>query len=129
MAALPVPAAPETVQSPTFEAGVALVRVTVVVRDKTGALVRGLKREDFTITEDGKPQTIEAFEFESLSTEPSPEPEETTPAPRVFKPPPGAATPPPPPRAGSEPAPPPGPRLVALPLHTNATHPHHPQPS
>ncbi len=123
MAALPVPAAPETVQSPTFEAGVALVRVTVVVRDKTGALVRGLKREDFTITEDGKPQTIEAFEFESLSTEPSPEPEETAPAPRVLKPRPGAATPPPPAGAGSEPAALAGRRLVVLLFDTNGMEP------
>ena len=121
--ALPVPSAPETVQSPTFESGVALVRVTVVVRDKTGALVRGLKREDFTITEDGKPQTIEAFEFESLPTEPAPEPEETAPAPRVLKPRPGAATPPPPAGAGTEPGALGGRRLVVLLFDTNGMEP------
>jgi VWFA-related protein len=121
--ALPVPSAPETVQSPTFEAGVALVRVTVVVRDKTGALVRGLKREDFTITEDGKPQTIEAFEFESLPTEPAPEPEQTAPAPRVLKPRPGAATPPPPAGAGNEPGALGGRRLVVLLFDTNGMEP------
>jgi VWFA-related protein len=54
---------------PSFQAAVALVRVTVVVRDKTGALVRGLKREDFSITEDDKPQAIESFDFEDLPTE------------------------------------------------------------
>src|SRR5262249_15112094 len=66
-AALAVPPAPAgaaqaAASAPTFESSVALVRVTVVVRDKSGALVRGLKREDFSIVEDDKPQTIEAFE-------------------------------------------------------------------
>jgi len=34
---------------PTFTAAVGLVRITVVVRDKAGVPVRGLKREDFQI--------------------------------------------------------------------------------
>ena len=33
-----------------------LVLVNVVVRDKNGDLVRGLKKEDFTVYEDGKQQ-------------------------------------------------------------------------
>jgi VWFA-related protein len=99
------------------------VRVTVVVRDKTGALVRGLKREDFTITEDGKAQTIEAFEFESLPTEPAPEPEETAPAPRVLKPRPGAAPPAPPAGAGTDPGALGGRRLVVLLFDTNGMEP------
>jgi len=57
---------------PTFTSAVGLVRITVVVRDKSGALVRGLKREDFQILEDDKPQTIEAFDFEDLPTESAP---------------------------------------------------------
>lgn len=60
---------PRAVPVPTFGAGVSLVRISVVVRDKAGALVRGLKREDFTITEDGKPQPIEVFEIEEVATE------------------------------------------------------------
>jgi hypothetical protein len=44
-----------------------LVLTNVVVRDKkTGEVVRGLKKEDFTILENGKPQTISTFDFESV---------------------------------------------------------------
>ena len=46
---------------PTFKSGVNLVEVDVVVTDKTGQPVRGLKREDFEVTEDGKAVTVEAF--------------------------------------------------------------------
>jgi VWFA-related protein len=88
--ALTLPVAPAAraaaVQAPvpSFQSAVALVRVTVVVRDRSGALVRGLRREDFSVTEDDKPQRIETFDFEDLPTgrapEPAPEPEATTPA-------------------------------------------------
>ena len=54
---------------PTFGSDVSLVRVSAVVRDKTGALVRGLQREDFIVTEDGRPQAVDAFEFEEVATE------------------------------------------------------------
>ncbi|HXB55237.1 MAG TPA: VWA domain-containing protein [Vicinamibacteria bacterium] len=121
--ALAVPAAPMTAQAPTFESGVALVRVTVVVRDKAGALVRGLTREDFTITEDGKPQTIEAFEFDDLPTERAPEPEETTPAPPVLKPAPGSVTAPQAAAATTEPGALGGRRLVVLLFDTNGMEP------
>ena len=43
-----------------------LVLVNVVVRDKKGNLVRGLKKEDFTVTEDGKRQEISTFDFENV---------------------------------------------------------------
>jgi hypothetical protein len=42
------------------------VLVNVVVRDKSGAVVRNLSRDDFTVTEDDKPQTITSFDFEEL---------------------------------------------------------------
>jgi Ca-activated chloride channel family protein len=45
----------------TFRAGVSLVRVPVVVSGKDGALVRGLTKSDFQVTEDGKPQEIQFF--------------------------------------------------------------------
>ena len=51
-----------------FGSDLALVRISVVVRDAKGELVRGLKREDFVVTEDSKPQTIEAFEVEEVET-------------------------------------------------------------
>src|SRR5450432_1517882 len=44
-----------------------LVLTNVVVRDKkTGAVVRGLTAGDFTILENGKPQRIASFDFESV---------------------------------------------------------------
>jgi VWFA-related protein len=44
-----------------------LVLTNVVVRDKkTGEVVRGLKQSDFTILENGKPQRISTFDFESV---------------------------------------------------------------
>jgi VWFA-related protein len=52
--------------APVFRSGTELVTVNVVVRDKSGAVVRGLTQRDFTITEDGKPQTITSFDFEEL---------------------------------------------------------------
>jgi Ca-activated chloride channel family protein len=45
----------------TFRAGVALVRVPVVVTAKDGSLVRGLSKDDFQLTEDGKPQDVQFF--------------------------------------------------------------------
>jgi VWFA-related protein len=43
-----------------------LVLANVVVRDKKGNLVRGLKKEDFTLYEDGKKQEISTFDFENV---------------------------------------------------------------
>ena len=45
-----------------------LVLTNVVVRDrKTGQPVRGLTRDDFTLTEDGKPQQITSFDTEDVN--------------------------------------------------------------
>ena len=41
------------------------VVLPVTVRDKKGALVTSLKISDFTLTEDGRPQTIKSFTRES----------------------------------------------------------------
>ena len=44
-----------------------LVLTNVVVRDKhTGAVVKGLTAKDFTVLENGKPQTIQTFDFQSI---------------------------------------------------------------
>jgi VWFA-related protein len=55
-------------QSPyTFQVNTDLVLTNVVVRDKkTGEVVRGLAKDDFTILENGKPQRISTFDFESV---------------------------------------------------------------
>jgi VWFA-related protein len=51
---------------PVFRSGTDLVLVNVVVRDKSGAVVRGLTQSDFIVTEDDKPQTVTSFDFEEL---------------------------------------------------------------
>ena len=44
-----------------------LVLTNVVVRDRhTGAVVRGLTAKDFTVLENGKPQAIQSFDFQSI---------------------------------------------------------------
>jgi VWFA-related protein len=45
-----------------------LVLVNVVVRDKQGQAVRSLKRDDFTVLEDNKPQNISSFDFENIES-------------------------------------------------------------
>ena len=49
-------------QIATFRAKTDVVLVPVVVRSKKGP-VEGLKAEQFTVTEDGKPQTVASLEF------------------------------------------------------------------
>ena len=56
-----VPSAPSRI-SVTTE----LVLVNVVARDKKGNLIRDLKKEDFTLLEDGKKQAISTFDFENV---------------------------------------------------------------
>ena len=54
-------------QSFTLKVNSDLVLTNVVVRDKkTGQVVKGLSQKDFTITENGKPQQIVSFDFESV---------------------------------------------------------------
>ncbi|MGO8792100.1 MAG: VWA domain-containing protein [Terriglobia bacterium] len=48
-----------------------LVLTNVVVRNKkTGEIVRGLTAKDFTVQEDGKPQQVTDFDFESVDQAP-----------------------------------------------------------
>jgi VWFA-related protein len=52
---------------PVFRGGINFVRVDVIVSDnKTGVQIADLKESDFDVTEDGKPQKIEAFRFIKL---------------------------------------------------------------
>lgn len=67
-------AAEPSAQTPTFAAQVEQVIVDLVVTDKKGNAVRGLKREDMTVSEDGAPQTIVGFEAVELPDKPSPAP-------------------------------------------------------
>jgi len=43
-----------------------IVLVNVVARDKHGNLIKDLKREDFTVFEDGKKQELASFDFEKV---------------------------------------------------------------
>src|ERR1700683_2085926 len=52
-----------------FRAGTRLVEVEVVVRDKNGP-VKGLTKDDFTLLDQGKPQSIAIFR--SAATYPAP---------------------------------------------------------
>jgi VWFA-related protein len=52
----------EAQQRPVFRGGTHFVRVDVYPA-QNGRIVEGLKAEDFEIFEDGKPQTIESFDF------------------------------------------------------------------
>ncbi len=58
--------------APVFHGGTELVLVNVVARDKKGQFVRDLKREDFVVLEDGKPQAIQRSEYEQLARNPRP---------------------------------------------------------
>jgi Ca-activated chloride channel family protein len=54
-----------TAQDAPLRLDVKLVNVFVNVTDSTGAIVGGLKSEDFAISEDGRPQKIQVFERQS----------------------------------------------------------------
>jgi len=49
----------------TFKAESDLVLVNVIVRDKQGGSVRDMKAGDFTVLEDGKPQSLVSFDLEN----------------------------------------------------------------
>ena len=46
---------------PTFRADINFVRVDVIVADDKGTPILDLKQEDFSVSEDGKPQKVETF--------------------------------------------------------------------
>ncbi len=56
----------------TLTAKAQLVVETVVVKDKQGKFIPGLSAKDFTVTEDGAPQTIRFCEHQDLAAEQAP---------------------------------------------------------
>jgi VWFA-related protein len=56
----------------TLTAKAQLVVETVVVKDKQGKFIPGLGAKDFTVTEDGAPQTIRFCEHQDLAAEEAP---------------------------------------------------------
>ncbi len=65
LAAAMLAASPSGAQQTTLRMDVRLVSVFVNVTDRNGAIVGGLTRENFRITEDGRPQQIAVFEKRS----------------------------------------------------------------
>jgi VWFA-related protein len=65
--------APSPQRDFTFKVTSDLVLVNVVARDKKGNLITDLKREDFTLLEDNKPQKISSFDIENTEMAASPE--------------------------------------------------------
>ena len=57
--------APQTPPQGAFRSGTDLVPVYATVTDKAGAFIRGLTKDDFTVTDDGKPQPIVSFSDEA----------------------------------------------------------------
>jgi len=69
----PPPRPPAPAQTtPVFRSSVNLVLVDVVVRDKSGAVVKGLKIDDFELLEDGVRQQILTFASEQITTTAAP---------------------------------------------------------
>ena len=62
----PPPAAPAD-QAPIFRTDINFVRVDVIVNDRKGNPVHDLRQEDFEVTEDGKPQSIQTFKLINVS--------------------------------------------------------------
>jgi len=52
-------------QEPVFRSDVNVVNILATVRDKSGAYIRNLASEDFTVLESGRPQTIRYFTRET----------------------------------------------------------------
>jgi VWFA-related protein len=77
-------AAPAQEPRPTFPAETELVTVDAVVLDRDGIPVRGLAAEDFSLSQDGDPQSIVAFEaVEVQAPSPGPAVGEEAPLPHV----------------------------------------------
>src|SRR3954447_6748439 len=67
LAAQSVPNTASTISpaaAPTLSVDARLVNIPVVVRDKKGALIQNLKKDDFTLQVDGHPQTIRYFDID-----------------------------------------------------------------
>jgi VWFA-related protein len=64
----------QQVATPVFRSDVDLVVVDVVVRDRSGAVVRDLTASDFEVREDNRAQQVVSFNVEEVTTTASPPP-------------------------------------------------------
>jgi Ca-activated chloride channel family protein len=55
-----------TGQGFSFKTGVELINVTVTVTDASGRFVPGLRKDDFVVYEDGKPQVVSQFDADRV---------------------------------------------------------------
>src|SRR5438552_2742091 len=67
MLAMPLPGAGEQ-DRPSFRSGTRLIEVSVVVTTRANKPITGLTADDFQIFDDGKPQKVEVFSFETGAT-------------------------------------------------------------
>src|SRR5580704_12701837 len=58
--------APAQNQETRIRINTEIVLVNVIARDKHGNLIRDLKKEDFTVLEDGQRQQLASFDFENV---------------------------------------------------------------
>src|SRR5690348_9601483 len=63
---IPAAAQQNNAQDVTFSSSANLVVIDANVRDKSGKVIPDLKKSDFTVLEDGKPQMVSVFEFQRL---------------------------------------------------------------
>ena len=71
--AVPMPSAPPAARqsskqtpAPVLRATSDLVRIDVEVTDKSGRAIKGLRADEFVVTDDGKPQAISTFSYEDI---------------------------------------------------------------
>src|SRR5438067_2108584 len=69
-AALLLAASAQQQPPPSFRTGVNLVEVDAVVTDRAHAPIRGLKKDDFEVLEDGRPVDIATFVAIDLPADP-----------------------------------------------------------
>src|SRR6202050_4703244 len=79
----------------SFKTNTNLVIINVSVKDKSGKAIEDLKKDQFTLLEDGKPQQIAVFEMERLNGETLPALEAPAPALKTRGPAEAKPTPPP----------------------------------
>src|SRR5437764_11686581 len=59
-------------KKPVFRGNTQIISVDVIVRDGSGAVVKGMTQNDFEILEDGKAQEIRSFAFEEITDKAQP---------------------------------------------------------
>ncbi|HTZ72279.1 MAG TPA: VWA domain-containing protein [Candidatus Aquilonibacter sp.] len=60
------PPPPQATSGTVLQSTSEVVRIDIQVADKSGKTIKGLKADQFTITDDGKPQKISNFSFEDI---------------------------------------------------------------